>query len=189
MNNLIEILQSPWPWYVSGPLIALVMMLMILYGKTFGVSSNLRIVCAACGAGKKSDFFNFNWKNQIWNVLFVIGAIIGGFLTDAFLSSGQPIDISQSTVQDLKALGITSFESYIPTDLFNFKALSSWEGVFVIIGGGFMIGFGARYAGGCTSGHAITGLSNLQVPSLIAVIGFFIGGLTMTHLIMPFLFN
>ena len=185
----MDFLMSPWPWYVSGPLIAAVMILMVLYGKTFGVSSNLRVVCAACGAGKKSSFFDFNWKSQIWNILFVIGAILGGFLTEAFLSTGQPVGISEATIQDLQALGISSFESYIPTDLFNFGMLTSWEGAFIIIGGGFMIGFGARYAGGCTSGHAISGLSNLQLPSLIAVVGFFIGGLIMTHLLMPVLFS
>jgi len=188
MTQLFELIKSPWPWYISGPLIALVMTIMLLFGKTFGVSSNLRIVCAACGAGKQSSFFNFNWKNQIWNILFVIGAIVGGYFTDSFLSNNDPIALSTATINDLKALGITSFESYLPKDLFNFKSLTSWEGIFILVGGGFMIGFGARYAGGCTSGHAISGLSNLQLPSLIAVIGFFIGGLVMTHLFMPFLF-
>lgn len=50
------------------------------------------------------------------------------------------------------------------------------------------MGFGARWAGGCTSGHAISGLSNLQLPSLVAVLGFFAGGLLMTHLLFPLLF-
>jgi uncharacterized membrane protein YedE/YeeE len=55
--------------------------------------------------------------------------------------------------------------------------------------GGFLVGFGTRYAGGCTSGHAISGLSNLQFASLIATIGFFAGGLIATHLLYPLLFN
>ena len=59
----------------------------------------------------------------------------------------------------------------------------------VLAVGGFLVGFGTRYAGGCTSGHAISGLSNLQLPSLVAVIGFFIGGLVMTHLIFPYLYS
>ena len=72
-----------------------------------------------------------------------------------------------------------------PGSLFNWNYLFTWKGLFLFVGGGFFIGFGTRYAGGCTSGHAITGLSNLQLPSLIAVIGFFIGGLFTTWLLFP----
>ena len=57
----------------------------------------------------------------------------------------------------------------------------------MVLGGGFLVGFGARWAGGCTSGHAISGLADLQVPSLVAVVGFFVGGLAVTHLVLPLL--
>ncbi|MEM1136486.1 MAG: YeeE/YedE thiosulfate transporter family protein [Bacteroidota bacterium] len=188
MDKLIEVIKSPWPWYVSGPILALVMLMMIFYGRTFGVSSNLRTICAACGAGKSIDFFRFNWRNQLWNILFLVGAILGGLITEIFLSDNQPLALAAATIDDLEKLGINNFKNYLPNDIFNFEMLTTWQGMVTIIGGGFLVGFGARYAGGCTSGHAITGLSNLQLPSLIAVIGFFIGGLLMTHLLMPFIF-
>jgi uncharacterized membrane protein YedE/YeeE len=53
----------------------------------------------------------------------------------------------------------------------------------LLLVGGVLIGFGTRYAGGCTSGH-VSGLSNLQIPSLKAVIGFF-GGLIMSYFYSP----
>ena len=115
-------IYDPWPWYVGGPLIALVMLLLLLNDKKFGMSSNLRTICAAFGAGKSTPFIDYDWKS-------------------------------------LSILAV----------------------------GGFLVGFGARYAGGCTSGHAISGLSNLQLPSLIAVIGFFIGGIIMNHYLIRFI--
>jgi uncharacterized membrane protein YedE/YeeE len=57
----------------------------------------------------------------------------------------------------------------------------------MIVVGGFLVGFGTRYAGGCTSGHAIMGLSNLQWPSLVATISFMVGGFIMANLILPFI--
>lgn len=51
--------------------------------------------------------------------------------------------------------------------------------------GGFLVGFGTAYAGGCTSGHAIAGLADRQAASLLAVCGFFAGGLTCTYLVLP----
>ncbi|MEH0155704.1 YeeE/YedE thiosulfate transporter family protein [Limibacter armeniacum] len=179
-------IQNAWPWYVSGPMIALVMTLLLITGKSFGMSANLRVICAACGAGKKCDFFSFDWKVQRWNLMFAFGAILGGVLAVNFMNGAEGAEISAQTVADLKALGVASSgESLLPKEFFNLEFLLTWKGLVMLIGGGFMVGFGARYAGGCTSGHAISGLSNLQLPSLIAVIGFFIGGLIMTHLLMP----
>lgn len=86
--------------------------------------------------------------------------------------------------------GIESANSaYLPTEIFNTENLSNPFILGILLLGGFLVGFGARYAGGCTSGHAISGLSNLQVPSLIAVVGFFVGGLVMIHLLYPFIFG
>ena len=76
----------------------------------------------------------------------------------------------------------------VPTEMYNLEAITSLKGLILLIIGGLLVGFGTRYAGGCTSGHAITGLSSLQKPSLIAVIGFFIGGLIMTNFILPIIF-
>ncbi|MTI32948.1 YeeE/YedE family protein [Xanthovirga aplysinae] len=183
---MIEFISQPWPWYVGGPLIALVMAVMLLFGRNFGFSSNLRTVCAACGAGKKFNFFDFNWKSQSWNLLFALGAVMGGFLAKQFLSNGQAVAISNETVSSLQMLGVAIEEqAMVPLSLFSFEKLLSLQGFILMVLGGFFIGFGARWAGGCTSGHAISGLSNLQFPSLIAVVGFFIGGLFSTHLLLP----
>ena len=114
-------------------------------------------------------------------------SIIGGYIASNYLSSGGPVEISASTIEDLGKMGIAAPTSLQPNELFSWEAVFSLKGFLILAFGGLMVGFGSRYAGGCTSGHAISGLSNLQLPSLIAVIGFFIGGLLMTHLIMPFI--
>ena len=93
---MISFLSQPWPWYVSGPLIALVMFLMLWMGERFGVSSTLRSYCAIAGAGKHSAFFDFDWKKQRWNIVFVIGAIIGGFIAGTFLDNTEPLNLKSS---------------------------------------------------------------------------------------------
>jgi uncharacterized membrane protein YedE/YeeE len=180
---------SPWPWYVSGPIIAFIMFLLIMVGKNFGMSSNLRTMCTICGAGNKADFFKFDWKHQRWNLTVVLGAIIGGYIGSQWLSTDIAVAINPDTITDLNNLGFNSAgKAYLPTELFDTSALLSFKNLTLLTIGGFLVGFGARYAGGCTSGHAISGLSNLQLPSLIAVIGFFIGGLFMIHVLFPFIF-
>lgn len=185
MNWIFE----PWLWYVSGPLIALVMMTLLLAGKRFGMSSNLRTMCSALGAGKQAEFFRFDWKSQRWNLLVILGTAIGGFLASEFLTNDQGVQIAAASQEKLKALGFASTGSaYLPDELFSTEALTNPQALLFLVLGGFLVGFGTRYAGGCTSGHAISGLSNLQWPSLIAVIGFFAGGLLMVHFIFPILF-
>lgn len=179
-------IYEPWPWYVAGPIIALVMVLLLFFGKSFGVSANLRTMCSIAGAGKVSDFFKFDWKGQMWNIVFLVGAVLGGFISNQYLTNNEKIELNPKTVEHLQELGVTDAgENFLPESLFGADVLSTWQGWVFLIVGGLLIGFGARYAGGCTSGHAISGLSNLQLPSLIAVIGFFIGGLIMTYLILP----
>ncbi len=185
---MIEFLSQPWPWYISGPLIALVMFLLLWVGGNFGVSSTLRSICSISGAGRYSSFFNFNWKRERWNLVFVLGAIIGGYIASTFLQSEAPLALSKATVEDLSQLNIPFHGDIAPIELFSWKSLMTLKGSFIMVVGGFLVGFGTRWAGGCTSGHAISGLSNLQLPSLIAVIGFFIGGLIMTFLIFPLIF-
>lgn len=183
---MVEFLSQPWPWYVAGPLITLIMLGMLFFGKTFGVSSTLRTMCAAGGAGKAASFFKFDWKGQLWNIVFIGGAVIGGFISFQFLKNPDPIALNPATSVELQQMGIANpGAEYLPSELFSWESLTSWQGILLLIGGGFLVGFGARYAGGCTSGHAISGLSNLQVPSLVAVIGFFIGGLISTWYILP----
>jgi uncharacterized protein len=185
----MEFISQPWPWYVAGPLIALVLFLLTYFGKNFGMSSNLRTMCTIGGAGKFSDFFKFDWKSQQWNLIVVAGAVIGGFLAAHFLTNDPTVDLNPKTIAALQEMGFKNpGASYVPEDIYGWDAVLTFKGMTILIIGGFLVGFGARYAGGCTSGHAISGLSNLQVPSLIAVIGFFIGGLAMTHLLLPFIF-
>lgn len=186
----MEFILQPWPWYISGPLIALTLLFLVLFGKTFGMSSNLRTLCTMAGAGKYADFFKFDWKSQAWNLTVVVGAIIGGFIAVHFLSDGTTIELSQDTLTDLKALNFQHVgENLLPPEIYSWENILTLKGMTLLITAGFLVGFGTRYAGGCTSGHAITGLSNLQLPSLIAVIGFFIGGLLMTHFILPLIFG
>lgn len=185
----MEAILNPWPWYVSGPLIAIVMALLLYFGKTFGMSSNLRTMCAMGGAGKYSNFFKLNWRDQAWNLTVVLGAVIGGFIAVQFLSNDSGTQLNPKTVFELEALGFSNVgQSLVPNELFNTDAMTSFKGLALLIIGGLLVGFGTRYAGGCTSGHAITGLSSLQRPSLIAVIGFFIGGLIMANFLFPIIF-
>ncbi len=185
----MEWILEPWPWYVSGPLIAGIMFLLLFGGKTFGMSSNLRTMCTIGGAGKKVNFFAFDWRTQRWNLVVVVGAVIGGFLAANFLSTNTAVEINPDTVATLENLGFASAgEAYLPKELFATDALTDPKSLVLLLTGGLLIGFGARYAGGCTSGHAISGLSNLQLPSLVAVVGFFVGGLFMIHLLFPLIF-
>ncbi len=192
---MIEFISQPWHWSISGAMIALVMFLLIYSGERFGVSSSFRAICSAGGAGRIADYFNYNWKKHDWLLTFIVGAAIGGAIAVTLLASPDPVQISAATQADLEGLGIAVPKNtdqgmgFIPHDLFNFETLTTLKGLILMVLGGFLIGFGTRYAGGCTSGHAITGLSNLQIPSLIAVIGFFIGGLLMTFVLLPFILS
>ncbi len=189
-SSLVQFISQPWHWAVSGAAIALVLALMTWMGRSFGVSTTFKAFCSAAGAGKVSDFFKMDVKEEMWRIAFVIGGLIGGYIATHFLQSPEPVAISPETVDYLATIGINYPEAdakgigFVPTSLFNFESLS---GILMAVGGGFLVGFGARYGDGCTSGHAISGLAHFQLPSLITVIGFFIGGLAMTHFIFPFL--
>jgi len=186
----MDFFLQPWPWYAAGPILALCMYLMFFFGKKLGVSSNLETVCAMGGAGKWVDFFKFDWKKNKWNLVFVLGLILGGFISHQWLTPDQTIALSSQTIQDLSELGIANAgSSYLPDEIFSVDAIFTFKGFLILISAGILVGFGSRYASGCTSGHGIVGLSNLSLESLIAVAGFFIGGLIMTWLILPFIFN
>lgn len=190
MREIIEIIKQPWPWYISGPLLTFVMFLLFYFGKTFGFSSNLRTICSAAGAGKVSDFFRWDWKAQKWNLMFLTGSVIGGFISSTYLMNVDKIQLAQGAIESLTELGFENVgENYLPSEIYGVDALSSVKGIALLLVSGILVGFGTRYAGGCTSGHAITGLSNLQFPSLIATLGFFTGGLIMTYFGLPFIFN
>ncbi|MEQ8547263.1 MAG: YeeE/YedE thiosulfate transporter family protein [Cyclobacteriaceae bacterium] len=188
MQNIIEFIKQPWPWYVAGPIISLIMFSLLLMGNSFGISANLRTMCSIIGAGKNCEFFDFNWRSQMWNLVFAGGLVIGGVIAHLYLSPGAEVALSEETIKELQAYGIEKpGASLVPTELFSWESLFTLKGFVILVLGGFLIGFGTRYAGGCTSGHAISGLSDLQLPSLIAVIGFFIGGLFVTYLVLPYL--
>lgn len=182
-------IYDSWPWYVSGPAIAFTMFLLLFAGKKFGMSSPLRTTCAAIGAGKAASFFKFDWKAERWNLMVVLGVIIGGFIASNYMNNNT-VKINPEVAQQLaEEYQITSTgEAYLPTEIFGTAVLGDPYIIALLLVGGLLVGFGARYAGGCTSGHAISGLSNLQLPSLLAVIGFFMGGLVMIHLLYPLLF-
>ena len=184
----MDYILSPWPWYVAGPLIAFSMYLMFYFGRKFGVSSNLETVCSMVGAGRLVDYFKFDWKENRWNLTFVLGLIIGGFVANQWLSPEQAVAINPEAVKDLADLGIANAgSSYLPPEIFSLEAMFSLKGFLILISAGLLVGFGARYAGGCTSGHGIVGLSNLSIESYIAIAGFFIGGLIMTWFILPYI--
>jgi uncharacterized membrane protein YedE/YeeE len=184
MEQFIEWIKQPWPWWVAGPLIGLtVPALLILGNKTFGISSSLRHICASCvPAG--IPFFTYNWKKETWNLMFVLGILIGGFLAATFLSNPNTIVVAEATQQDLAALGITDYSSLLPAEIFTWDKLFTGTGLLFFVIGGFLVGFGTRYAGGCTSGHAIMGISSLQWPSVVATIFFMVGGFLMTHVFL-----
>jgi len=185
----MEILTKPWPWYVAGPLIGLTVPLLLIIGnRAFGVSSTLRHICAACFPGK-IPFFNYEWKKETWNLFLVTGIFIGGFIANVWLSSDEPIQINAALQSELAGYGITTIDSLWPTQLFNFENVVTLKGFMVIVLGGFLVGFGTRYAGGCTSGHSIFGLSTLQWPSLVATICFMVGGMVMANFILPIILS
>lgn len=185
---MLEFISQPWPWYVSGPAIAVITFLLLWVGQKFGMSTSYRTICTMCGVGKNISYFDFDWKAQTWNLVFIVGTIIGGFIAQFYLNSGAPLSLSTETIQELAAFNISFSGELVPESIFSWDNLMSVKGFLIMVMGGFLVGFGARWAGGCTSGHAISGLSNLQLPSLIAVIGFFVGGLIMTHLLFPLIF-
>jgi hypothetical protein len=187
MELIKIIIEKPWPWWFSGLMITFIMYLLLFLGKSFGMSGNLRTLCGI-GASKFSVFFKFDWKKEIWNLVVAGGAMIGGFVFMHYLLPNQTINISDETIQSLKEVNINVVKGQVPLlpeEIFSWENLFTLQGFIIIVIGGFLVGFGTRYAGGCTSGHAISGLSNLQLPSLYAVLGFFFGGLIMVHFILP----
>lgn len=187
--SFIEFIKQPWHWSVAGAIIGLIVPLLLILGnKSFGISGNLRHICAACFPGKV-DFFHYNWRKEIWNLVFAAGIIIGGFLAATFLRDPNQVVVAPALASSLAEKGVTDYSNLVPTQIFNWGNLLTLKGLFFFVVGGFLVGFGTRYAGGCTSGHAISGLATLQWPSLVATIFFMLGGFISANLIVPFLLN
>ena len=162
MQAIINYISQPWPWYVAGPLIGLVVLLLQwIDNKPLAASSSYRHVCAATFPAKIS-FLKYNWKAESWNLFFVAGIFIGGFLAGNILSHPANIAISHEATIQLQSIGIQDTSGFAPEQLFSFAALKTVSGIIIIVFGGFLIGFGSRYAGGCVSGHSMTGISDLQ---------------------------
>ena len=182
---MLDYLRQPWAWYVAGTIIGLIVPALLLLGnKHFGVSANLRHACAACFPAN-IPFFRYDWKKEVWNLFFVGGIFIGGFIAAYYLSDSGQIQVDPALVAELKGYGIQDYSTFLPSEIFSWESLFTLRGFILLVGGGFLVGFGTRYAGGCTSGHAIMGLSNLQFPSLIATISFMAGGFIMANLLLP----
>lgn len=187
MDAFISLLHRPWPWYLAGPLIGLTVPALLIAGnKPLGVSSSMQHICAACFPARL-EYFRYDWKSNIWNLFFVLGILAGGFLAGYVFSNPAPVAISGQTIRDLGHLHVPLQKGMLPSVLFSWKQLITPRGLILMAGGGFLVGFGTRYAGGCTSGHGIMGLSSLQWPSLVAVISFFAGGICCTYLILPWI--
>ena len=187
--SIPELIKQPWAWYVAGPIIGLIVPALLIIGnKSFGISSSLRHVCAAC-VPANIKFFKYDWKKEVWNLFFVLGIFLGGIIAVNLLANPEPLKINSKLVIELVGYGITDFSGLVSKQLFNWSALLSVKGLMIMVMGGFLVGFGARYAGGCTSGHAIMGLATLQWPSLVATSCFMAGGFIMANLILPFILS
>jgi uncharacterized protein len=181
---MIEIIKQHWPWWVTGPLIGLMVpILLILGNKAFGLSSSLRHICAACFPANIS-FFNYDWKKEAWSLFFAAGILIGAFIAWGWLSNHE-ITINDKLVNELNKYGISDHNQVVPVEVVNWNTLFTLKGFIMIVVGGFLVGFGTRYGDGCTSGHAISGLSNLQWPSLVATCSFMAGGFLVANFVVP----
>lgn len=187
-SQLLRSLSEPWPWYVAGPLIGLFVPALLLVGnKMFGISANLRHTCAAALPGRV-EFFRYDWRSAgAWNLTFALGILLGGAVAGTLLAGDAGVRVGPAARETLAALGIRDASGLVPRELFTWAALATWQGLVMLVGGGLLVGFGTAYAGGCTSGHAISGLADLQLPSLVAVVGFFVGGLASAWLLVPWL--
>jgi len=189
MNELLELSRQPWPWYVGGICIGLMVPVLLIGGnRHFGMSSSMRHICAAC-IPTDTKYFKYDWKAHQWNLLLATGVVIGGFIASSFFGNPEPVAISEQTKAALAGWGIHDFSGLAPAEIFSFKSLLTFKGFLLMVVGGFLVGFGTRYADGCTSGHSIMGLSLLNAGSLAATVGFFAGGLLMVHLLLPLLFK
>jgi uncharacterized protein len=186
---MLEFIKQPWPWYVAGPLIGLtVPVLLIIGNKSFGISSSLRHICAAC-IPANIPFFKYEWKKELWNLFFVAGILIGGLIAANALANPAPVAIHPNLATELAGYGITDYSNLVPVDIINWQGLLSLKGMLLMVVGGFLVGFGTRYAGGCTSGHAIMGLSTLQWPSLVATACFMAGGFIVANFVLPLILS
>jgi uncharacterized membrane protein YedE/YeeE len=185
MTTLLEYLSTPWSWYVAGPIIGLMVPVLLLIGnRSFGISSNLRHLCAISQPKNvRVAFFQYDWREYNWCLMFGAGVVIGGYLATDVFSNPEPLKLSAAAIAMFQSWGVSLSDPFLPPEMFDPTPMN----LFILAVSGVIIGFGTRYASGCTSGHAITGLATLQPESLIAVVGIFGGGLLASHFLVQWL--
>jgi hypothetical protein len=159
------IFVTPWPWWAAGPAIGLVVTLLAwISGKALGVSTAYG---SACAIATKAAFFQTREYREPWRLAFVVGLPLGG-LVSAVLAGAFPAGLAYGQLDALTggSLGI--------------KAA-------LLFGGGLLIGAGARWAGGCPSGHSIVGIAQGAVSSLVATMAFMAGGFVVFNLLVALL--
>lgn len=182
---MVHFLLEPWPWYVAGPLLGLMVPILLFVGnRQFGISSSFRHICAAV-LPLKAEYFRYRWRDESWNLFLVAGSIAGAAIAALFLAGTAPPPVSPAARQLFASWGIASVAGLVPAALYSVAGLVSLKGLLALGAGGFLVGFGTRYANGCTAGHSIMGLSLLSPASLLATIGFFAGGLVVSNLVVP----
>ena len=186
---MIEWLSGAWPWYVTGPLLGLVVPLLLFFGnKHFGVSSSLQHICAAT-LPLKAEYFQYDWKSKGWSLVTMAGVIVGAVIAVLFLDGNSMPAVSDKASQMFKTWGLTNFTRLQPLEIFAVQNLGSIRNLILLVVGGLLVGFGTRYANGCTSGHGIMGLSLMNLGSLAAVAGFFVGGIPVSRFLVPLLLS
>lgn len=161
---------------------------MIWMGCSFGVFIVFWNFCIIVGVGKKNVFFDIDFKDEDWWMVFVLGVIFGGFIGVYLFMSLEVVVIFVEMIVYFKVdFGISYFQGngFLLIEVFNYI---NFKGIIFIIIGGFLVGFGVCYGWGCIFGYVILGLLYLQFFLFIMVIGFFIGGLFMIWVIMLFIF-
>lgn len=185
-----EAITGPWPWYVSGPLLGLMVPLLLILGnKNFGISSTLRHVCAAALPVKAEYFTSDNWKAGSWNLVLALGVILGGTIAVVFLGGNHAPEVSPAAAELFRTWKIDAPAALQPAEIYAAPGVGSARALVSLVAGGFLVGFGTRYANGCTSGHAIMGLSLLNVGSLVATLGFFAGGVIVSNFVLPWILS
>lgn len=181
-----QAITGPWPWYVSGPLLGLMVPILLLLGnKNFGISSTLRHACAAVLPVRAEYFRGYDWRSGAWNLILALGVILGAGIAVLFLGGGRAPEVSARAIDLFREWGVAAPGGLQPAELYGWPGAITPRALVSLVAGGFLVGFGTRYANGCTSGHAIMGLSLLNVGSLVATLGFFAGGVIVSNFVVP----
>lgn len=154
---------TPMHWLAAGAAIAAVTLtLVVLANRRLGISTGFEDVCSLV---LRTPYFSRAAiaQGRTWRLPFLAGLVLGGFLSAAFGGGWRPE----------WSLGL--LDARLPL---GHAGKLAW-----MFAGGLCIGAGTRMAGGCTSGHGIFGLSNLEWPSLVATLSFMAGGIATTQIL------